>query len=98
MAQIACADAVESNFVSLTKAEGKRILKLLNEQESIIESLKSDLHETLEVVSGRLNVVKCKDCQLASMFETEDGQMFCECGATTDFHKPDWFCADGERK
>ena len=32
MAQIACADAVESNFVSLTKGEAKRILELLKEQ------------------------------------------------------------------
>ena len=38
------------------------ILALLKEKESIIESLESDLHETLEVVSGRLNVVRCKDC------------------------------------
>ena len=63
----------------------KKMVDLLKEQESIIESLKSDLRETLEVVSGRLNVVRCKDCKhrLECDYWIENGN--------------DWFCADGER-
>ena len=63
------------------------------EQESVIESLKSDLHEMLEVVSGRLNVVRCKNCILR----------FTEKCILHDQAFPinkgnDWFCADGERR
>ena len=35
----------------------------LKEQESIIDSLESDLRETLDVVADRGNVVRCKDCK-----------------------------------
>ena len=101
MAQIACADAVESNFVSLTKTEAKLILKLLKEQDSIISVLKSDLEETLEVVAERSNVVRCKDCihrgksekcVLTAISEEKDYPLF-----MLD-NRGEWFCADGKHK
>ena len=64
----------------------KDAIELLKEQESVIESLKSDLHETLEVVSGRLNVVRCKDCK---------HEIYCRRQGKRDGN---WFCAGGERK
>ena len=77
------------------------VLALLKEQESIIESLKSDLYETLEVVSGRLNVVRCKDCKYAH--KTYDGDCkYCDMFTDDDgnpierYRSGDWFCADGE--
>lgn len=70
-------------------------IALLKEQGSIIKSLESDLHETLEVVSGRLNVVRCKDCRNKEC-EGRDG--FIVCDITGESHKPDFFCADGERR
>ena len=70
-------------------------LELLKEQESIIESLESDLHETLEVVSGRLNVVRCKDC---GNRECDGRAGTVVCGITGESHSRLWFCADGERR
>ena len=84
------------DFVDLTFEDAEQILALLKEQESIIESLKSDLHETLEVVSGRLNVVRCKDCRHQNWVNAETGCIVCKFGRGTN--APDWFCADGERK
>ena len=68
-------------------------LTLLEEQESIIESLKSDVHETLEVVSRRLNVVRCKDCR--QLGETNN-HWYCKwLNRCVD---EDFFCADGVKR
>ena len=50
------------------------------------------------------NVVRCKDCEHATM--TADGKMCKYCEMDTDdfgnqrdvYHDADWFCADGERR
>jgi len=87
----------------------RNVIAMLKEQESIIESLKSDLHETLEVVSGRLNVVRCKDCKHRPTkpdyfengldLEFPDDKCPCECedGWYSWYPSDDWFCAGGER-
>ena len=38
-------------------------------------------------------LVRCKDCR----FGEEWGRLV-SCGLMKGSHKPDWFCADGERK
>jgi hypothetical protein len=87
-----------NQMLLLHRAIATEALALLKEQESIIESLKSDLHETLEVVSGRLNVVRCKDC-IHYHYYGLSAETVSEC--TIDHCEnpnADWFCADGERK
>lgn len=75
------------------------ILAMLKEQEGIISALKSDVKETLEVVSGQLNVVHCKDCKHWQRRES-GGYGTCEsenmniCG----FTDADWFCADAWKR
>ena len=69
-------------------------VELLKEQQQIINSLKSDLQETLKVVSEQSNVIRCKDCKHR---DPEDGK--CDSGHGIQWQLPrpdDWFCADGE--
>ena len=71
---------------------------ILNEQDSVIEALKSDLNETLEVLVQKPEVVLCKDCKHGEPFNED---VFCtkEIGTIeSSVHKQEWFCADGERK
>ena len=72
-------------------------LKLLEEQESVIEALKSDLDETLAVLGEQPEIVRCKDCK--SCFE-KNGMYFC---ASISYDRnelvdKDWFCANGDRR
>lgn len=69
-------------------------IALLKEQESIIDSLKSDLSETLDVVTNRKNVVRCKDCKHGRLY----AQDLVDCELQELAKEADWFCADGERK
>ena len=73
-------------------------LELLKEQQQIINSLKSDLQETLKVVSEQSNVIRCKDCIYAvdfDCFAPLPTGYSCEKGHGT--HTGDWYCADGEQ-
>lgn len=67
-------------------------LAMLKEQESIIEVLKSDLQETLDVVANRGNVVRCKDCKNRNSWEC--WQYFFGRMNLPD----DYYCADGKPK
>mgnify|MGYP007012498009 CR=1 FL=1 len=70
-------------------------LAILKEQESIIESLKADLSETLDVVTNRKNVTHCKDCK-----HNDDPDYPCERHTicTNAENDENWYCADGQRK
>ena len=44
-------------------------------------------------------IVRCKDCKHGE--PCNDGEIYCKKDVgtiETAVHKPDWFCADGERK
>ena len=41
-------------------------------------------------------VVRCKDCKHGCIDSVSYPQFWCY--AHSEYHKPDWFCADGERK
>lgn len=42
-------------------------------------------------------IVRCKDCKHS--IKSSDSYVFCNKGVKFDeYKKPDWFCADGERK
>ena len=49
-------------------------------------------------------VVRCKDCRFGEPTKNMRGENRCACinyrtGIDPDFtHKPDWFCADGEKR
>lgn len=49
-------------------------------------------------------LVRCKDCKFSGCYTTEEnGNIYrISCNKRNDklneWHKPDWFCADGERK
>ena len=40
-------------------------------------------------------LVRCKDCKWYHQAFANEGRCV---NHDNDFHKPDWFCADGERK
>lgn len=67
------------------------VLAVLKEQESVIETLKSDLNETLEVLAQRPEIVLCKDCAFRN-------EINCLQYYRRSELPDDWFCADGERK
>ena len=96
------AAATKCGLTKIPTMDAQALLLTLNQQEKVIESLKSDLRETLDVVTRKLNVVRCKDCKYYRatpgycaydrIWQENKGHiwgMYC---------KPDWFCADGERK
>jgi len=64
---------------------------LLEEQESVIEALKSDLDETLAVLGDQPEIVRCADC-------TFRNEINCPQYYRRNELPDDWFCADGERK
>lgn len=70
------------------------LLDVLKEQDGIIDSLKSDLHETLDVVTNRKNVTMCKDCKHGRQYDTNA----VDCEYRELATEPDWFCADGSPK
>ena len=87
--------------LTLTQEQAQEIISLLKEQESVIEALKSDLDETLVVLGGNAEIVRCKECKhrgnsekcvLSAISEEKDFPLF-----MLD-NSGDWFCADGERK
>jgi hypothetical protein len=84
------------------KVEIQDLRRTIKEQESVIEALKSDLDETLAILSEQPEIVRCRECKhgwrMASgvvyMCESpEQNEKMC-----IHVHKPDWFCADGERR
>ena len=86
------AAAAKEGLTRIPTMDAQALLLTLNQQEKVIESLKSDLSETLDVVTNRKNVVRCGDCKWYS----EKG--FCKHpnGGAGNIRPADWFCADGK--
>lgn len=40
-------------------------------------------------------LIRCKDCKQSGIDSTSYPQYWCS--AHSEYHKPDWFCADGEK-
>lgn len=78
------AAATKCGLTKIPTMDAQALLLMLNQQEKVIESLKSDLSETLDVVTNRGNVVRCRDCEMQK-----------DCELAWQMCDPDWFCADG---
>ena len=57
----------------MKKADVQDLRRMLKEQESVIEALKSDLRETLEVLAHQPDIVRCKDCKYWDKTTREEG-------------------------
>lgn len=78
----------------------RNVIALLKEQESIIESQKSDLAETLDVVANWGNVVRCKDCEnfvWNSISQNAGSCGICIGNPPNYWHSKEWFCANGKK-
>ena len=88
--------------LTLAQEQAKEIISLLKEQESVIEALKSDLDETLAVLSEQPEIVRCRECKYGCLMA--NGKVYmCESPEQNKkicvhVHKQEWFCADGERR
>lgn len=65
-------EATGTKLVHIEKADAEKIIGLLKDQESVIEALKSDLAETLEVLAQKPEVVLCKDYRFCVDRERKD--------------------------
>lgn len=70
---------------------------LIKDQESVIEALKSDLAETLEVLAQKPEIVLCKDCKHFNDMKCSYPERG-TCNLWHMLHWGEWFCASGERK
>lgn len=64
-----------------------------------IDEDKKDIMGNCPLVEKPQELVRCKDCWHGD--PCNDGGIHCEKDIgtiETSVHKPDWFCADGERK
>lgn len=87
-------------------------IALLKEQEDTIRILSADyedlqkeherlLDKKIPLITQGQEVVRCKDCKHG--YQLCDDYISCEISEENESgcpasHKPDWFCADGERK
>lgn len=85
-----CPYFTESGFCSGRLA--KDALAMLKENEKDIEALKKSYNELAEKGEP---VVRCKDCKNKECWGRA-GDVVCGIDGTP--HRPNWFCADGERK
>ena len=86
--------SVIENRCNELKQEAEDAIALLKEQEAKIEQLN-------RFVNGfsrdAMPVVRCKDCALSHPWNDEEVQ--CRNRRISQVYvKPDWYCADGERK
>ena len=56
--------------------------------------------DALALIKGQTQIVRCKDCKHGQYEEWDNGEcvdktVYCD---GYGIHKPDWFCADWERK
>lgn len=70
----------------------RKAVAMLNEQEAK-EQLSDAVHETAK--QFRQTIVRCKDCDNKECWGRA-GDVVCGIDGTP--HRPDWFCADGERR
>ena len=71
----------------------------MSDREKVINDLQTQIEELEErlaiVLEGQPEIVRCKDCKWYHQAFANEGRCV---NHDNDFHKPDWFCADGERK
>ena len=79
-----------TNAVELIHKKNERIEKLLKEQ----EKQKFFVDESGKITPLPV-VVRCKDCKWFHQAFKSEGRCIKH---DDDFHEPNWFCADGERK
>lgn len=101
-AEICIAKVCKKDFASVDIDMLSDALTLLKDHESVIEALKSDLDETLTVLSEQPEIVRCRECKHGCRMGS-GGVYMCESPEQNEkmcihVHKPDWFCADGERR
>jgi hypothetical protein len=66
------------------------------EDEGISDCTSALAYDALALLKEQETVIRCKDCKYGEPWGVLIG-----CGTAKGFgitHKPDWFCADGERK
>lgn len=77
-------------------------LELLKKQEQEIETLRQIVQSMMEgiVVSHSPEIVRCKYCRHRSekLYTRFDGEEVYVCQINDIAKKPEWFCADGERR
>lgn len=76
------------------------ILALLKEQEDVNNALVDQCDRIRKLVielAEQPQIVRCKDCKHG--VPSSDEYMLCNKGIKFDqYKKPDWFCADGEKR
>ena len=60
----------------------------------ILKTFTEDEAETCKICNMQ-EIVRCKDCKLQEC-EGRNGMIVCDINGES--HRPDWFCADGERE
>lgn len=77
-------------------------LNLLKEQESVIKALKSDLDETLAVLGGQPEIVRCEDCKhwIPGYITEQDDFIPPKCGKYQQMvgHSADDYCSLAEKQ
>ena len=64
-------------------------------------ALLHDVRELLTTQDGYrpADIVRCKDCKYGYMLPNSSDYVYCtKPYSGTTSHKPDWFCADGDRR
>lgn len=62
---------------------------------------KKDIHGGYPLIEPPWRFVRCKDCKWYKEGYDIDGKWFSRCNGSVRTYghtKPDWFCADGERR
>ena len=54
------------------------------------------LEEAIEHLKEYQKIVKCKDCKHGGIDSVSYPKFWCS--AHSEYHDPDWFCADGEKQ
>ena len=80
-------------MVHLRKEHAIAVLELLKEQSRKQMSSFGDGYAE-GYKAKEQEIVRCKDCKHIWWFSEKNGDAVCGNGR----HKPDWFCADGERR
>ena len=92
-----------NSYISLTTSDDyefemhKAVLALLKDQQNVISGLKVINDGLCEAVTEQKQIVRCKECRHCTF---SDGEQLADCMIKQGWFpvKPDWFCADGERR
>ena len=84
---------IDNEYVCFEDYLMRDALALLKEQEERIEIQKENFATMVAQIAVQPQIVRCRDCKYGNV--TFNGIVLCSKGG---MRKPDWFCADGERK